>query len=379
MSRWTDRRILLAAFVGIVLVGIITVVAVPPPPAPVLSVRSVAPDGAMALSLWLEQSGYRVRQVLSNPIKFGETEVLFILNPLVLYTNDEAQRIRNWVFDGHTLIVAGSYPFIMNEVLNAFDVSMRYVPTRTNELELSAPTLIFPPVPVIHAPATYIIDSARKDIVTHTFYGTDSVLVSFAEGRGTVWVVGMQQPFTNQGLQEDGSAELILNMLALVPPGSVIGFDEARHGFQEASVSLSGWLVGSAAGWGILVGIALTMWYLVLRGRRFGRAVPIPEEQLRREPVEYIQAIANLFRRSGQRDEMLTHYRLQLRRRLSERYAVDPRLGDNDFVRSIAGRDSTVDEAELKKVLSQLNRKKISEAELLETVIQADNWMRKIS
>jgi hypothetical protein len=378
--RWlTDTRILVAAIVGIIVVGIISVIAMPPPPAPPLSVRSAEPDGAMALSLWLEESGYTVKQVLSNPIKFGETDVLFILDPLVLYTEDEAQRIHDWVAEGHTLIVAGNYPFILNQLLGVFDVSLHYIPSSSDMVLLSAPTLLTPPVQGVHADSVYKIEAGQGEVVTHLVHETAPVLVSFGVEQGVVWVAGIQTPFTNQGLKNEGSAQLIMNLLAGVPADAVIGFDEARHGFQEASASLSGWLVGSSAGWAILSGIFLVMVYLGLRGRRFGRAVPIPEERLRREPVEYIQAIATLFQRSGQQEAMLKHYSGQLRRRLSERYAVDPKMRDEVMVKTIAGRDPNVDETELQNLFARLRRNKLSEQELLETVTDVDTWLRKIS
>ena len=103
------------------------------------------------------------------------------------------------------------------------------------------------------------------------------------------------------------------------------------------------------------------MIFLALQGRRFGRAVPLPSDRLRREPVEYIQAMANLFRRSGQRAAILKHYRDQLRRRLTERYALDPHLDDIELVKTIVFRDPTVDEAALRGLLRRLSSKQINE------------------
>jgi hypothetical protein len=76
---------------------------------------------------------------------------------------------------------------------------------------------------------------------------------------------------------------------------------------------------------------------------------------------------------------MLKHYSWQLRRRLSERYGVDPKLRDEVLVKTIAGRDSNVDHTELQNLFARLRRTKLSEQELLETVIDVDTWLRKIS
>lgn len=383
MNRLTDNRLIVIAMLGIVLVGVLTVLFSAPPPAPPLSVRSVESEGSMALHLWLEQSGYTVRQVLSNPIRFGEIDSLFVLNPLYPYTDSEAVRIRDWVEQGNSLIVAGRYPFILNGLLDAFDVSLRFSPVAAQTLSPSLPTLDTPSVTALQADTVYdtsiVIDTLRDDIVTHVSSDDARVLISFRQGAGTVWVSGMTHPFTNRGLQDEQSARLVLNLVSNLSEGSVIGFDEARHGFQESSSSLSGWLVGSSAGWGILVALALTLFYLALRGRRFGVPVPIPEERLRREPVEYIQAMAHLFRRSGQRHVLLNHYRAHLWRKLSECYAVDPRLNDDELVKTLTYHDSELDPALLRNLLGRLAQNKVSEQELLDTVRDVDDLLRKIS
>jgi hypothetical protein len=380
MNRLTDKRLIIIAVLGIVLIGVLTVLFSAPPPAPPLSVRSIDSDGTMALSLWLEQSGYTVRQVLSDPIRFGEVDALFVLNPLYPYSDSEAVRIRDWVEQGNTLVVAGDYLFVVNGLLDAFDVSIRYLPSPVQTLSPVLPTLDTPPVTILQTAASYAIDTARDDIVTHVATDDDErILISFRQGEGTVWVSGMTQPFTNLGLQDEQNARLVLNFVSNLPEEAVIGFDEARHGFQEASSSLSGWLVSTSAGWSILVALVLTLVFLALRGRRFGVAVPIPEERLRREPVEYIQAMANLFRRSGQRDAMLKHYRAHLWRKLSERYAVDPRLSDDELVKTLTYRDAELDPALLRNLFGRLGRNKVSEQELLDTVRDVDDLLRKIS
>ncbi len=379
MNRLTDNRLIAVAGIGIVLVAVLTLLFSSPPPAPPLSVRNIDSEGTMALSLWLEQSGFKVRQILSNPIKFGEVDALFVLNPLYPYTDAEALRIRDWVEQGNTLIVSGNNPFVLNDLLNVFDLSLRYSPSSVHTLSPALPTLDTPPVTALQIDASYVIDTPRDDIVTHILSGEDRVLVSFQQGGGTVWVSAMTQPFTNLGLQDEQNARLVLNFVANLPENAVVGFDEARHGFQETSSSLSGWLISTSAGWGILVALVLTLIYLALRGRRFGVSVPIPEERLRREPVEYIQAMANLFRRSGQRDAILNHYRAHLWRRLSERYAVEAHLSDDELVKTLTYRDSELDPAFLRSLLGRLARKQVSEQELLDTVRDVDDLLRKIS
>jgi hypothetical protein len=372
-----NLRLVVGSLIALGMLAVIATLVAPAPPAPALSVRSTDADGTMALRLWLEQSGYAVREVLSNPIQTDGLNVLFILDPFISYSSDEAATIREWVRRGNTLIVAGE-PLFLRELLEPYNASVSYLDHYVSTLAPASPTLLLPAFERVRVDTYYGVETRRPDVLVHLATEDVPVLVSFREGQGTVWVTSALRPFTNRGLSDPGSARLVLNLLARVPRTAVIGFDEARHGFGTAP-SVSGWLFGTAAGWGLLLAVGLTMVFLALRGRRFGRAVPIPEERLRREPVEYIQAMANLFRRSGHRVEMLRHYRGQLRRRLSERYSVDPHLSDVELVKTVAFREPSIDEAALRGVLRRLSDERGSEQDLVSAALDVDEWLRRLT
>ncbi|MCC7449927.1 MAG: DUF4350 domain-containing protein [Anaerolineae bacterium] len=374
----SDTRLLIGALAAVSIIAVLAVLIAPPPAAPAYSTRSTDANGAMALRLWLEQMGYPVREILTNPVQPDTANVLFILGPEASYSNEEADSVRRWVRRGNTLIVAGHQAQV-NRLLSPFNVSVDYLFGREGYVTSSSPTLSRPPLNKLLGDPIYRVITSRSDVVTHIIVGSSPVLVSFKEGDGTVWVSGMLTPFTNRGLQDPGNARLILNLLSGVPARAIIAFDEAKHGFTEAPRSIFGWLVTSAPGWGVVIAVILTMIYLALHGRRFGQALPIPDARLRREPVEYIQAMANLFRRSGQRAEILSHYRHQLRRRLSERYAVDPHLDDVDMVKAIVFRDPRVDEVELRKTFARLSRRNASEQDLIGAALDVDTWLRRLT
>jgi hypothetical protein len=371
-----EIRALIGGLLGIVILAIAFTFLLPKPTGVPLSVRDDDANGGMVLALWLERSGYQVRQVLSKPIQIDGVDVLFVLNPISPYTDQEVQAVRDWVRRGNTLIVAGG-PNIVNNLLEPFQVSVSTLFLSDETVAPAAPTLLSPPFDKVRANPVHAIRSTRPDLIAHILSGDAPILASFQEEQGTVWVSGALRPFSNRGLSEpeSNSSRFVLNLLAAIPSKAVIGFDEAHHGFDQP-LSLMGWLVGTAPGWGLIVGLVLTMLYLTLRGRRFGRAVPIPEERLRREPVEYIQAMATLFRRSGQRGEILKHYRDQLRRRLSERYAVDPKMNDVELLKIVVYRDPTIDEAVLRNLLERLSRRHVNEQDLVSTAKDVDSWLR---
>lgn len=371
------HTLLLLVATGALVIALI-VLAPPSTPAPGLSVRGDDAAGAMLLARWIEASGYPVRQVLSNPIDPAAVEVLFVLNPLLPYREDEAARLRDWVQDGGVLLVAGQ-PFVANTLLAAFEVETTFLLQENTLLSPAAPTLLNPPFSSLNATAQFSVNiSPREDAVVHFYVDDLPVIVSIPEGRGALWVFGTLRPFTNRGLQDEGSPELLRNLLAGIPTGTVIGFDEARHGFGDEANSFTGWLLLTAPGWGLLLAVGLTVVYISLRGRRFGQPVPLPDNRLRREPVEYIQAMAHLTRRAGHRAETLKHYRAQFRRRLCERYGLDPRSSDDDLLKAITSYDAAVDAAELRDLLTKLAVQNPTEAQLVESAAKADAWMRKV-
>lgn len=375
----SDLRLLLFAGGAILLLAFVTLFTTPVPEAPALSIRNSGADGALALQMWLERSGYPVREITDRLTGLGRIDALFVLNPTVPYSETDALLLQDWVRTGNTLIVAGT-PFIVNTVLEPYDAAVSLIAERAPHLSPAAPTLLNPPFDAARTEAAYAVRTGRGDAVPHLLSGNQPVLVSFPEGAGQVWVSSAVYPFTNRGLQDEGSARLIANLLAGLPRSATIGFDEQSHGFgEEGGTSIAAWLLTSAPGWGVIALLALTFLYLALRGRRFGRAVPIPEERLRRESVEYIQAMAGLLRRSSGRGDVLRHYEAQFRRRLSERYGVDPKLESAELVRMIVYREPAVDEAALRVLLGRLARREVSEAELVEIAADMDRMLRSMT
>lgn len=374
----TDTRILLGSLVAIAILSAISVLNAPTPNPPSLSIRSDKPDGAMALQRWMQRSGYPVQEVLSLSRQLDDLDVLFILQPIITYSDGDRRLLYDWVAEGNTLVVTGS-PFAVNQLISPYDIELDYSVLDTDALSAAAPTLIRPEFDQADVEFVYPISTERPDAVPHLFLSNLPVLMSVREQEGEIWVSGSPVSFTNVGIADEGNASIIANILTNLPPHSVIGFDEAAHGFgDEDALDFNGWLLGTPPGWGILLTVAITMLYLALRGRQFGRAVPLPDDRLRRESGEYIRAMATLFRRSGQRSEMLKHYDQQLRRRLSERHALDPKLAVNELVKTVVYQDPSIDETVLRELLHRLQQSNISEAELVRTVSDMDAFLQSL-
>ncbi len=375
----TDTKILFVSLVLIALLSIITVLTAPAPTAPSLSVRNDRADGAMALQRWLQHSGYKVNEILSISKQLSSVNALFVLEPSVRVSDGDIRLIRDWVRKGNKLIVVGE-PFSVNNLLEPYEISLDYRILETEAIAAAAPTLLHPVFGVAAVEVAYPITTERNDAVPHLFISNLPVLMSLPESKGEVWVSGVPVPFTNRGIRDEGNGKIISNLLANLPANAAIGFDEAAHGYgDETTLDFNTWLFTTPPGWGILLSVAITLLYLALRGRRFGRPIPLPDDRLRRESGEYIHAMATLLRRSGQRSEMLKHYESQLRRRLSERFALDPNLEASALAKTVVYNDSSIDEAGLRNLLRRLRQTNVNEGELVKTVMDVDAFLKQIN
>jgi hypothetical protein len=376
-SLLTDTRLLAVGMIGIILFAVLQNT-VTPPWSDQKSSYGQSWDTDL-LRTWLDRGGYNVRELISDPFVTANLDVIFIFDSGMTYTQPQANELRDWVRAGHTLVVAGP----VSSITQPYSVDFGYLYYTAAQTKLSAPTLVSPPLgQVTLENALWGIYSSRTDLAVHLFYNDVPVLVSFPEGKGMVWVMGTSWPFTNRGLQDETNARLILNLLSQAPADARVGFDEAAAGHEDLidePLSLTDWLFSTPAGLSIVIGFVLTMTYLIMRGRRFGQPIPLPEDRLQREPTEYVRAMANLLRLSGQQNEILKHYKTQLKRELARRYALEADLPDEQMIRAVMALDPGIDAAGLVELFTQLSRKRMRQQDLVKTALSVDEWIRKLN
>jgi len=376
----SDAKILSMVIGALVVLAIFMTLTAPAPAIPSFSIHNAGTDGVMALQLWISASGYKTAETTSWA-QLDKVDALLLLSPNTAYTEQDGRQLRDWVRQGHTLIIASSNP-LSNPLLKAFNLTL-IVDTDIGPVAIpGAPTLELPPFSAVQANTSAYIQSRQPAVVSHLFAGTLPILTSQDLSAGRVWLSSAIYPFTNQGLHDPGSPRLIANLLAGMPHTATIGFDENRGGladFGGSQPGLSQWLFNTPPGVGIVLGCVLTMIFLLSHGRRFGHAVPLPTDRLRRESVEYVYAMAGLFRRSGQRIEALKHFNQRLRRHLAARYGVDPRLSPAELTNAISAADPTIDKAQIGSLLVSLSQSGVSEQELVRYSADLDHFLRNFS
>lgn len=343
---------------------------------PRLSSLSSAPDGALALKMWVKELQYNVdEQVLANFIPPKNDSILFMLEPLFV-TETEMQPIDDWVESGGTLIVMGEQ-YSMSLLLDHYQFGFDYLPENgvaANE------------TPLFNSPAAFdlknvkvrtVLQSERDDFVVLVAYQGKPVLVSLEQGKGRVILGTVTEAFTNAGLKEAGNPEFVLNVLALARVKGAIWFDEWHHGVRSGSEILGPgeFLRRTPVGHSLLFAAFAIFLVLFIQGRGFGRPVPLPQEIKRRGALEHVTGIANLSRRAAHRSAVMMQYHQQIKRKLGQRYRLDPGMDDQEYADKLAGYNPSLQKDELLSLLKRLKRKDLSETEMVHLAAEAAQWI----
>lgn len=359
---------------------------------PPLAAESTQPDGGLALVLWMEAIGYTVDRSTSSEFAIpDEADLLMVLDPIIPLRPRQVEMLDDWVEEGGTLLVAGD-SLQMLSWLRHFGVSLRNVIDDTEEithsLTVQTPLWNAPPQTGFprHTRVERTLSPSRLDdaYIVHTAVGAEPTLLTFEKGAGQVILSTVVYPFTNIGLQQEGNPAFVRNVLALAGEPGHVWYDDWHHGVQYDTVPESGpgfgvWLRTSTVGRSLLLAGAIIFLALVLRGRSFGRPIQLPQQRLRRTPMEYVTAMANLHRRAQHRSSLLQDYHSRLKRYYARRYHLSPSQPDDEFVAELASYDQSLDQAQLARLLAALSNPQISEEQMVELTAEAVDWMENLS
>jgi hypothetical protein len=164
-------------------------------------------------------------------------------------------------------------------------------------------------------------------------------------GKGEAIVLNSGYPFSNLGLPLAQDGLFAARALGLAP-GRTVLFDEIHHGYQLGN-GTAALLWGTTLGASSLVLAALCLLFLASAGRRLGRPLPGAQLLARRGTEEHLEAVANLYSRTGDRRAIAERYRSEL----ATAIAAGPTSADG------AGADVRAPAQELLQVLEDASRK----------------------
>jgi hypothetical protein len=357
-----DSWLAIGLFVTLVLVTIVAAIyqTKEQEEAPPLASFSSAPDGARALWLWLEALGHSVSDEVGETFCLPEdVGMVLMLEPFAGITVEEWETIDAWVESGGTLVLVGDR-FPTTFAVRHYDFNLAYLGTEASTLTVQTPLLASPPLTgMVSARAQAYFATDRDDFV----------ILSTAPFS-----------FSTAGLKKEGNPQLVLNVISAASQPGVIWFDEWHHGARSTRAELIGpgdWLRHTPAGRSLLYAGAVIFLALVIRGRHFGRPVPLPRDVTRRAPLEYITAVANLSRRAGHQSAALRYYRHRLKRTLGKRYRLSPTLPDDKYVAQLAELNPNLDANALHSLLTRLCQDRVSESEMVQLATKVTEWLKE--
>jgi hypothetical protein len=329
----------------VVLAGLVALVVIdglsPGSSGPPSSSYSTAPDGLAAYASLLAQSGHRVSRLRVAPARarLDPARTIVVLDPGLLLPTDMSA-LRRFVVAGGRLITGGSYP-------RAWLTGLMADPPRWatgGEYEQS---------PLVPIPETAGVSSVRSAQVGHwqtpgaalpaIGNPTEALLAVTNLGAGRASLLADTSPLQNAGLAQADNAELGLNLAG--PPGRPVVFEEAVHGYGQATG-----LAALPARWKwALLGLLLAA--LAAVAARFRRLGPAQPAAAAAPPPRraHVEAIARALARSHSPVEAAEPVAHHARRLLLERTGLTADADAGELEQ--AGRRLKLDEPERRAVI----------------------------
>ena len=353
---------------------------------------SEQPTGAKALTLWLEAIGLEVDSGLQATFGVPQgTDVAFLFTPNQPISLGEQDTLLDWVEDGGVLVVSEHRLSYQSPLVTAFELDLAVLDQEESgevgaNLQLVRQGFAGPVADVspgsplfsqpvlseaLRGPVLNYFASLPEDAFALLVVGDRPVTIAQPQGDGYIVFSTVAWPFANAGLREPMAPHFVQNILAISPREvDKVWFDEWHHGLRLSGGEVTGggpgaWLRNTAGGRAVMFTMALIFVAILLSGRRLGRPVPLRSDIVRRAPLEYITAMANMSRRAGHRLHVQRHYHTQLKRGLGERYRLDPSLPDEKYVDLLMGYRPDLEEKQVRSLLLRLRQQKLTEPELV--------------
>jgi hypothetical protein len=344
--RRLPRRVWLLIAVGIALVSgtILLQLLTPVSNATTLprgTTLSAAPQGSLALSQWLEAEGFGIERVRSFPFAGGDLAMLFVIVPEIkTVSEDDAADIAGFVERGGTLVLVTDGADGTDNLQRALDLSVSQVKSGTGATAApDGPTLARPPVATIALRSGATVrpnNQADPRFLSRAISENGTAVATMTRGKGQVQILTGPYPLSNAGLPEADNLALVQNLLAGLPAGARIGFDEYHHGYGLGS-NIADLALRSPWGWALFYLAGLTLVAVILSGRRFGRPQPAPSAPPK-APAEYARALGNRWQERKQYGFAQAHSAERLKRDLAATFGLDPTADDAAFAGALHAR-----------------------------------------
>lgn len=319
---------------------------------PSLSMHVTVEDGGRALYIWLAELGYDVQPLEYRTFQLNDDiDAFFILAPSFDLTEDESTRVLDWVEQGGTLLIVAEEP---NQLLDDLDLGLSYQGGLLDEALALQPVFDAPSLETagVDTQTSFKLPNAAwVPLLGSAESAGEPVAATAGYGRGRIHVLSSEYLLSNAGIGTDDNASYVQHVLAGVPSGGTVVFDEYHHGLTERG-TLTQRLVREPWGWAVLWTVAFTFIWLAFSGKRFGKALPPPPSWARRSSGEYVTTLGTLLRRGKHERWLRQNYAAQVKRAIGSRYRIRADQPAREFAAALSERRG--DAAELAIPLERL-------------------------
>ncbi|MEN6644058.1 MAG: DUF4350 domain-containing protein [Armatimonadia bacterium] len=288
--------------------------------------------GTKALADLARENGLQVTPWEQRLSALQGQRLLLVLNPTYEVKEKDLRAALGWVAEGGTLVVAPDLddPGDVKpdeELLTGLGLVSVYVPAKDTAVAPVAKDPILRDVAKVQVTAGVRLKAVPGGAVRQWQALMEdrrgaAVMVT-RHGKGTIYALCDANILANGYLTEADNVILASNILWQYGQQGVY-FDEFLHNpmaLREENEPLD----PSTAIWAaVLAGIALLL-FLLSRGSRFGAAVPLVTPP-RRSALEFVGALAELYRRAEARGAVVEILNHSFRRRLGQIAGVSPEL-----------------------------------------------------
>jgi hypothetical protein len=295
----------------------------------------------------------------------SEAGVLVVAAPFALGADpeeEESSYLLKWAEAGHSVLLIGRD----TDVSKAF--GLRPVPgsSKPGTLRPLAPTDLLTGVDTLRLGGDRWAD-LNPSIVSHVGDDDGPALVSCSVGDSRLIALADASALSNEYLREADNAILAANLAAIGSVQGPIYFDEFHHGFRERR-TLAALLFRPPLLWVTLQVLLALALLLHAASRRFGTPVPLVPAVRHRASVEYVTAMASLYRRGKAVDLMLERLSKGFRREVSRSLGL-PANAPAQRVAEAAAARSGVEAARIVRVLGLCEEQVAPEARPKESLL----------
>ncbi|HEX4754401.1 MAG TPA: DUF4350 domain-containing protein [Candidatus Dormibacteraeota bacterium] len=299
------------------------------------SSRVAGKAGTLALYDWLGNLGFNVHRI-SGQFDTSASDVIFIIDPTTALSDGDADTVMRALGNGSDVVLAlsadhaGSSAVLLNRLHITIDParpagdSAPAQPIDAGDRVRHLPMAAGPAIET----APYLTPLLQQS-------GLVTGVAEQVSGAGRAYVLASPFPLSNDGLRDGDSATLVLSLLERAR-GGAIGFDEYHHGESAQAADGAAAIFDSPVGLALLLGVAAVLAFLVLSGRRLGRALHAGDAALVPSTATYIDAMAGLYSRSRDRGAVATRYADELKRRLAVGVGGEVGGDDASFLAALA-------------------------------------------